>query len=41
MELKLIEKILFQIFKKTFEKMYKKGLSDAFNFISAPIPPQW
>ena len=28
----LIEKLIVKIFKKTFEKVYKMGLTDSFNF---------
>lgn len=33
MKLNLIEKIVLKIFKKTFEKVYKMGLTDSFNFM--------
>ena len=39
MKLNIIEKIVLKLFKKTFEKVYKLGLTDSFNFHeSAPLP---
>lgn len=38
MKLNLIEKILVKMFQKTFEKFYKKGLSDSFNFLQTLSP---
>ena len=41
MKLNLIEKIVLKIFKKTFEKVYKMGLTDSFNFCnSSSFTPQ-
>lgn len=34
----LIEKLITKIFKKTFDKVYKMGLTDSFNFMNAPHP---
>lgn len=31
--MKLFEKILIKVFFKTFEKVYKMGMTDAFNFL--------
>ena len=39
MKLNLFEKLILKIFSKTFEKVYKQGLTDSFNFLSAPAHP--
>lgn len=39
MKLNMIERLIMKIFMSTFKKVYKKGLSDAFNFIASPLPP--
>jgi hypothetical protein len=39
MKLNLIEKIVLKIFKKTFNKVYKMGLTDSFNFCSSSSLP--
>lgn len=38
MELNIIERLIIKIFWGTFDKIYKKGLSDTFNFIQTPSP---
>lgn len=38
MELNILEKFLTKIFKETFEKIYKKGLNETFNFIQTLYP---
>lgn len=38
MKLNIIEKLLIKIFWGTFDKVYKKGLSDTLNFIQIPSP---
>lgn len=39
MKLNLFEKLILKIFSKTFEKVYKQGLTDSFNFVSASAHP--
>lgn len=36
MKLNLFEKLILKIFSKTFDKVYKQGLTDCFNFMVAP-----
>lgn len=38
MKLNILEKILVRMFRKTFEKVYKWGLTNAFNFSKTPSP---
>lgn len=36
MKLNLFEKLILRVFSKTFNKVYKQGLTDSFNFMAAP-----
>lgn len=36
MKLNLFEKLILKIFSKTFDKVYKQGLTDSLNFMVAP-----
>ena len=41
MKLNLFEKLILKIFSKTFKKVYKQGLTDSFNFMSASAHPDF
>ena len=34
MKLNLLERMIMKIFSKTFDKVYKQGLTDCFNFMA-------
>ena len=40
MKLNLLEKLIMKLFAKTFDKAYKQGLTDCFNFLSGPTSGQ-